>query len=140
MECISGRRACKKDARRSEGRRRINATNALTHFSLGLVAFPWQAKTPYSCQVAGHALTDDLFNVPSNDLSLSLAERLRALRKQKMLTQEKAASLIGCDYKYYQRLEAGAKDVRLSMIERIAKAFDMKASILLDATARKIAG
>jgi len=57
-----------------------------------------------------------------------------------MLTQEKAASLIGCDYKYYQRLEAGAKDVRLSMIERIAKAFDLKASILLDSTSRRISG
>ncbi len=90
--------------------------------------------------MAEPAATDDLSKVPSNDLSLSLAERLRALRKQKMLTQEKAASLIGCDYKYYQRLEAGAKDVRLSMIERIAKAFDLKASILLDAASRRSSG
>jgi transcriptional regulator with XRE-family HTH domain len=76
--------------------------------------------------------------VPSNKLSLSLSEHLRALRKQRKLTQEKAASLIGCDYKYYQSLEAGSKDVRLSMLERIAKAFGIKAAVLLDTTPARV--
>jgi transcriptional regulator with XRE-family HTH domain len=54
------------------------------------------------------------------------------LRKQRKLTQEKAASLIGCDYKYYQSLESGAKDMRLSMLERISKAFGLKVTVLSD--------
>ena len=70
-------------------------------------------------------------------LSQSLAERLRALRKQRELTQEKAAALIGCDYKYYQSLEAGSKDVRLSMLERIAEGFGISASVLLSAPSEK---
>lgn len=50
---------------------------------------------------------------------------MREIRRRHGLTQEQAAALIGCDYKYYQAIEAGAKDVRLSMIERLALPFGL---------------
>ena len=59
--------------------------------------------------------------VPPCSLSTRFAVRLRALRKARGLTQEQAAILIGCDYKYYQRLEAN-KDIRLSTLAKIATA------------------
>ncbi|MEI6714247.1 MAG: helix-turn-helix transcriptional regulator [Verrucomicrobiota bacterium] len=63
-------------------------------------------------------------------MSALFAARLRALRKVRGLTQEQASSLIGCDYKYYQRLEAG-KDVRLSTLAKIATALGVDPSELL---------
>jgi len=36
------------------------------------------------------------------------------------------AALIGCDYKYYQAVEAGGKDLKLSMLERLAKPFGIR--------------
>jgi transcriptional regulator with XRE-family HTH domain len=49
----------------------------------------------------------------------------------------RAAALIGCDYKYYQRIEAGLKDVRLSTLERIAKAFGVGVEELLEHSSRE---
>ena len=60
-------------------------------------------------------------SVPPCPLSSLFAFRLRALRKAQGLTQEQASILIGCDYKYYQRLEAN-KDIRLSTLAKIATA------------------
>jgi len=40
------------------------------------------------------------------------------------------ASLIGCDYKYYQAIEAGTKDLKLSMVERLARPFGLRAEQL----------
>ncbi len=51
---------------------------------------------------------------------------MRELRRRHGLTQEQTAALIGCDYKYYQAIEAGAKDIRLSMIERLASPFGLR--------------
>lgn len=69
--------------------------------------------------------------MPQPSLCRLLAEHLRAIREHHGLTQEKAAHLIGCDYKYYQRIEAGAKDIRLSTLERIAKALGVDSSELV---------
>jgi transcriptional regulator with XRE-family HTH domain len=65
------------------------------------------------------------------------AGNLRALREHRGLTQERASHLIGCDYKYYQTLEAGSRDIHLSMLERIANAFGVDASSLVGPLQRK---
>jgi len=55
---------------------------------------------------------------------------MRELRRRHDLTQERMASLIGCDYKYYQAVEAGTKDLKLSMVDRLAKPFGLRAEQL----------
>ncbi len=52
--------------------------------------------------------------------------------EDRKLTLKQAASLIGCDYKCYQSLESGSEDVRLSMLERMFKAFELPVTRLLE--------
>ena len=64
-----------------------------------------------------------------------MIERLRELRARAGLTQEKLAEKAGLRYKHYQAVEAGRKpDIRLSTVERIAKAFGIEAWELLHPT------
>ena len=63
--------------------------------------------------------------MPAKSIHLFLASQMRALRHRHKLTQKQAATLIGCDYKYYQAIEAGSKDIKLSMLERLAKPFGL---------------
>jgi len=63
-------------------------------------------------------------------------DRLRAnllkLREMRELSQEDVAHLAGIDYKFYQSIEAGRrKELRVSTIERIAKAYGLEAHQLL---------
>ena len=53
-----------------------------------------------------------------------LVARLKELRKIHGLTQESFAEGSGFSYKYYQGIETGNKrDLRLSTVERLAKAY-----------------
>lgn len=64
-----------------------------------------------------------------------MIERLRELRALTGLTQEKLAEKAGLRYKHYQAVEAGRKpDVRLSTVERVAKAFGIETWELLHPT------
>ena len=61
-----------------------------------------------------------------------LLKRLRRLRQRAGLTQEEFAERAGMSYKYYQQIESGRKsDLRLSTLERLARAHGMKLSSLL---------
>ena len=61
-----------------------------------------------------------------------LLERLKYLRGKAGLTQEQFAERAGMSYKYYQQIEAGRKpDLRLSTLERLAKAHRVKIASLL---------
>ena len=61
-----------------------------------------------------------------------LAKRLRELRKEKKLTQEKLAELSGIDYKHIQLLEGkNPPATKLNTIEKLAKAFGITISQLL---------
>ena len=61
-----------------------------------------------------------------------LLVRLRDLRKQHDLTQEQFAEISGISYKYYQAVETGRKrDLRLSTLERLAKAYGIEVHQLL---------
>ena len=63
----------------------------------------------------------------------TLLHRLKDLRKKAGLTQEQFAEHAGMSYKYYQQIEAGRKaDLRLSTLERLAKAHRIKLSRLLE--------
>lgn len=54
-----------------------------------------------------------------------LGERLRELRSRHELTQEQAAALCGMEYKYYQMVEWGRKNLRLDTIARISSAYHL---------------
>lgn len=56
-----------------------------------------------------------------------LGERLRELRRRHSLTQEQAATLCGMEYKYYQMIEWGRKNLRLDTIARLANAYGLNA-------------
>ena len=56
-----------------------------------------------------------------------LLGRLKALRVDSGLTQEEFAEKSGITYKYYQAIESGRKkDLRLSTLDRLAKAHDLE--------------
>ena len=67
------------------------------------------------------------------NINIRFGNHLKALRRKKNLTQEKLADLAGLEYKYIQRLE-GKKpsSPTLNSIEKLAKAFDISISELLD--------
>jgi len=55
-----------------------------------------------------------------------LLKRLKTLRKEQGLSQERFAELAGISYKYYQHIESGRKpDLRLSTLERLAAAYGL---------------
>ena len=61
-----------------------------------------------------------------------LLARLRELRDRHELTQEAFSEVSGISYKYYQAIEGGRKpDLRLSTLERIAKAYGIQVHELL---------
>jgi len=64
-----------------------------------------------------------------------LLNHLRLLRNRKELTQEAFAEIAGLSYKYYQAVETGRKpDLRLSTLERLAKAHGLEVCELLSPT------
>jgi transcriptional regulator with XRE-family HTH domain len=61
-----------------------------------------------------------------------LLSHLKQLRRIYGLTQEACAERAGMSYKYYQAVEAGRKrELRLTTLERLAKAYDLEVYQLL---------
>jgi len=68
-----------------------------------------------------------------DNIRLRFAATVKRFRKKQGLTQEKLAELTGIDYKYIQRLESKRPPaVKIDTIQRIAKAFKVDSSKLLD--------
>jgi len=66
-------------------------------------------------------------------IRLKLRGRLRQLRRKQGLTQEKVAELAGLDARYYQKLESRRPTaVKIDTLDRLAKAFKISCSKLLD--------
>ncbi len=62
-----------------------------------------------------------------------LLARVKTLREALGLSQEAFAERAGLTYKYYQHVEAGRKrDIRLSTLEKLAKACGLELQELLD--------
>jgi len=60
-------------------------------------------------------------------LEQKLAKRLKQLRKQKKLTQEKLAEKSGLDYKFVQRLESrNAQSPTVRTLAKLGKALDLE--------------
>ena len=74
-----------------------------------------------------------LCSVVANDTAKRLLARVKALREALGLSQEAFAERAGLTYKYYQHVEAGRKrDIRLSTLEKLAKACGLELNELLD--------
>jgi transcriptional regulator with XRE-family HTH domain len=70
------------------------------------------------------------------DTADRLLARVKQRREELDLTQEAFAERAGLGYKYYQSVEAGRRrDIRLSTIEKLAKACDLELWELLNVDA-----
>jgi transcriptional regulator with XRE-family HTH domain len=61
-----------------------------------------------------------------------LATRIAALRKTRSWSQEELADLCGLHRTYIGAIERGERNVTLATLDRIAKAFKLTASRMLD--------
>lgn len=76
----------------------------------------------------------------ANDTATRLLARVRELREAHGLSQEAFAEKAGLGYKYYQQVEAGRKrDIRLSTLEKLAKACGLELWQLLNLDATPLA-
>lgn len=68
-----------------------------------------------------------------SDIKLKLGEKIKLLRRQYGFTQEKLSALSNIDYKYIQKIEEkNPPSLKIETIERIAKAFRITLSKLLE--------
>ena len=76
----------------------------------------------------------------ANDTATRLLARVKELREARGLSQEAFAEKAGLGYKYYQHVESGRRrDIRLSTIEKLAKACGLKLWELLNLDATPVA-
>lgn len=67
-----------------------------------------------------------------NDKLLKLGNKIRYERMKRNLSQEKLAELADINMRSVSLLECGLRDVRFSTLAKIADAFKMEISSLLD--------
>lgn len=65
---------------------------------------------------------------------MSVSEKIRLIREAKGLTQEQVAEKIGISPSVYGDIERGENDPKLSKLQKIAKAFEIELSELVDLT------
>ncbi|MBI5023881.1 MAG: helix-turn-helix transcriptional regulator [Candidatus Omnitrophica bacterium] len=69
----------------------------------------------------------------SNPINLKLSQKIKEIRMKRGYTQEDLAELVKTSYKYIQRIEGkNPPDLRVSSVEKIAKALGVKLGRLLD--------
>lgn len=69
----------------------------------------------------------------SSNINIKFGKRIRELREKKGYTQKEVSELAGVGYKHYQDLEGEHPPfIRIDFIEKLAKAFKMTPSKLLD--------
>lgn len=66
-----------------------------------------------------------------NEQLVAFGQRIRAIRKEKGLSQENLAALADIDRSYMGHIERGEKNITLTKIYQIAKALDVSPSQLL---------
>lgn len=67
------------------------------------------------------------------NIRLKTAKRIKELRRKRGYTQEALSELTDIDYKYLQRIEGkNPPNIKLETLERLAKAFKISVSKLLE--------
>jgi len=67
-----------------------------------------------------------------------LGKRIRLLRKQRNITQERLGELAGICHKYIGQIERAEKNPSLAVVRRIAHALELSLTYLLDGDSEKI--
>jgi transcriptional regulator with XRE-family HTH domain len=70
----------------------------------------------------------------SDDVKLKFGKSLRAIRKERGLSQEDLAHLVGLDRSYVGGVERGERNVSLENICRIARGLKIQPGTLMDFT------
>ena len=65
-------------------------------------------------------------------ISEQLGERIKELRKQRGLSQEKFALMIGMDRTYYSSVERGNRNIAIENIKKIADGFQVSLEELFE--------
>ncbi|QBZ98574.1 hypothetical protein GS03_02083 [Flavobacterium sangjuense] len=66
------------------------------------------------------------------DIKQRLGLKIKELRKQKGLSQERLANLAEIDRTYLPTIEKGERNVSIEVVEKLAKALDVKVKDLFD--------
>ena len=66
------------------------------------------------------------------DIKQKFGVKIKELRKQKGLSQEKLANLAEIDRTYLPTIEKGERNVSIEVVEKLAKALDVKIKDLFD--------
>jgi len=69
---------------------------------------------------------------PNRKLLLSLANKIKRIRKEKGLTIEEFSEICGLHSKYLQTIERGDRNISISVFVQISKAIGVSASKLLN--------
>ena len=67
----------------------------------------------------------------------TMAERIRALREQKGLTQKGMSEILGCTPSHYQKIEYGKVNIPTTTLAFIADYFNVSADYLLGRSDQK---
>ncbi len=70
-------------------------------------------------------------------LSRTLAKVIQRHRRQKRLTQEKLAEAADIDQTYVSQVELGKRNLSVDVADRLARAFGMKLSALIEEAERE---
>lgn len=73
-----------------------------------------------------------VIGIRNEDLLNRFGERLRSIRNEKGVSQEKLANLSGITISQVSRIERGEVNTTISTLDVLAKSLDMKISELLD--------
>jgi transcriptional regulator with XRE-family HTH domain len=65
------------------------------------------------------------------DVKLRFGKKIKEIRKELGLSQERFANRIGIDRTYFQGIENGSRNVSIVVIEKIAYSLNIKMSELL---------
>lgn len=68
---------------------------------------------------------------PKQPIQLKIATAIRSRRESLKVSQEAFAERLGVHRTYYGALERGEKDLRVSTLERVCKALNIKMSELI---------
>ncbi len=66
------------------------------------------------------------------DIKLRFGIKIKELRKQKGLSQEKLANLADIDRTYLPTIEKGERNVSIEVVEKLAKALEVQIKDLFD--------
>lgn len=66
------------------------------------------------------------------EINFIVGSRIKALRLDKKLSQEKLAGLADIDRTYMQSIEKGSRNISIGTLYKIAKALDIKMSEIIE--------